>query len=314
MQNLRSLVSKLNDATREAMQGAATLCLSRTNYNIEIEHFLLKLLDSSTGDLACILNHFEVNRLRLTHELMQSMDKLKIGNERTPAFSFTLVKLLTEAWTLGSLEFGSEQIRSGHTILALISSEELLRPMHEISQELQKVNADALRKDFSKIVASSNEMAGSLAASKPSSGGADQAAFPIKRSAVRSPKMQAAASTPNAAGTTISEVLVSDLTLAPGTSQQVFSRSDFSGVDKLNIGFYGTIDQDFSNTNCLIWWAIPGASDYVAADSVRGDQFSFLNSGVVQITPYGNQLAIEFHNNGGQPVNYAQVTLYAVAR
>lgn len=31
------------------MEAAAGLCLSRTHYDVEIEHYLMKLLDSSDG-------------------------------------------------------------------------------------------------------------------------------------------------------------------------------------------------------------------------------------------------------------------------
>ena len=85
--NLKSLISKLNDPARSALEGAAGLCLSRTHYDIEIEHFLTKLLDSASGDFAAILKHFEVDKSRLTAELSRSMDKLKSGNARTPAIS-----------------------------------------------------------------------------------------------------------------------------------------------------------------------------------------------------------------------------------
>jgi type VI secretion system protein VasG len=74
-----------------------------------------------------------------------------------------VVKMMTEAWTLGSIDFGSGQIRSGYTILALVSNEELSRLVRETSRELQKVNADALKKDFDKITSTSNEDANALA-------------------------------------------------------------------------------------------------------------------------------------------------------
>src|ERR1039457_4429018 len=122
--NLKSLIGKLNDTVRGALEGAAGLCLSRTHYDVEIEHFLMKLLDSSAGDLACILRYFEVDRNRLSGELTRTLDKLKSGNARTPAMSPTLVKMMTEAWTLGSIDFGSGQVRSGYAILALVSNEE----------------------------------------------------------------------------------------------------------------------------------------------------------------------------------------------
>jgi type VI secretion system protein VasG len=56
--NLKSLIGKLNDATRNGLEAAAGLCVSRTNYNIEVEHYLLKLLDQTEDDLARILRHF----------------------------------------------------------------------------------------------------------------------------------------------------------------------------------------------------------------------------------------------------------------
>ena len=43
--NLKSLIGKLNDTTRSSLEAAAGLCLSRTHYDIEIEHYLMKLLD-----------------------------------------------------------------------------------------------------------------------------------------------------------------------------------------------------------------------------------------------------------------------------
>jgi hypothetical protein len=41
--NLRALVGKLNATSRNVLEAAAGLCLSRTHYDIEIEHVLLKL-------------------------------------------------------------------------------------------------------------------------------------------------------------------------------------------------------------------------------------------------------------------------------
>jgi type VI secretion system protein VasG len=155
--NLKSLIAKLNDQTRSALEGAAGLCLSRTHYDIEVEHFLTRLLDSSDNDFAAIVKHFEVDKSRLTTELSRSLDKLKSGNARTPAISPTVLKMLTSAWTIGSIDFDAGQVRTGFAILALVSDEELSRMMRDVSKEFQKINADALRKDLMGIVALSAE-------------------------------------------------------------------------------------------------------------------------------------------------------------
>jgi type VI secretion system protein VasG len=162
--NLKSLIAKLNDQTRGALEGAAGLCLSRTNYDIEVEHFLTKLLESSSGDFAAIIKHFEIDKSRLTSELARSMDKLKSGNARTPAISPTVLKMLTTAWTVGSIDFNAGSVRTGFVILALASDEDLARLMREVSKEFQKINADALRKDLLGIVALSQETTSSGAA------------------------------------------------------------------------------------------------------------------------------------------------------
>jgi type VI secretion system protein VasG len=155
--NLKALIGKLNEPARSALEGAAGLCLSRTNYDVEVEHYITKLLESSSGDFAAIIKHFEVDKSRLSADLARSLDKLKSGNARTPAISPTVLKMLTTAWTIGSIDFNAGQVRTGFTILALVSDEELARLINDVSREFQKINADALRKDLLGIVALSSE-------------------------------------------------------------------------------------------------------------------------------------------------------------
>jgi len=177
--NLKSLIGKLNDSTRNALESAAGLCLSRTHYDIEVEHYLLKLLDQAEGDFARIASHFGVDKSRLSAELNRSLDKLKTGNARTPALSPSVVKMMTEAWTIGSIDYNSGEVRTGFTLLALTSNDELRRLSREMSREFQKVDGDVLRKDFLSIVEGSTEQmvagvaapAGAPAGPKPAGAG-----------------------------------------------------------------------------------------------------------------------------------------------
>jgi type VI secretion system protein VasG len=155
--NLKSLIGKLNETTRHALEAAAGLCMSRAQYDVEIEHYLLKLLDAADSDLVAILKQFDVDKSRLTAELTRSLDKIKSGNARTPAFSPSLIRMFTEAWTIGSIDYGMAQLRSGLTVLALTGIEDLARIMRDVSKEMQKIPAESLRKDFLNIVAGSRE-------------------------------------------------------------------------------------------------------------------------------------------------------------
>jgi type VI secretion system protein VasG len=163
--NLRALIGRLNDESRRALESAAGLCLSRTHYDVEIEHYLIKALDDTAGDVAAILKHYGIDRSRLASELTRSLDKLKTGNARNPSFSPTLVKMFTEAWTIGSLEFNATKVRTGHLIVALRSVDELARLTQGVSKELEKIPAEGLKKELASIVAGSAEDVGAASAS-----------------------------------------------------------------------------------------------------------------------------------------------------
>ncbi|MCC6390384.1 MAG: type VI secretion system ATPase TssH [Bryobacterales bacterium] len=155
--NLKQLIGKLNDVTRNALEGAAGLCLSRTHYNVEIEHYLLKLLDYSDSDVAKILHQYGVDPSRLTAELGRSLDQVKRGNASTPSISPNIFKLMTEAWTYGSIDYGAAKVRSGFTLLALLANEELSRVALSFSKELQKIPVEGLKKDLMSVVSGSSE-------------------------------------------------------------------------------------------------------------------------------------------------------------
>ena len=84
--NLKSLIGKLNNTGRQALEAAAGLCVTRTHYDIDIEHLLLKLVEAENTDIQKILRHYEVDQARLTRDLTRGLDRLKTGNARTPAF------------------------------------------------------------------------------------------------------------------------------------------------------------------------------------------------------------------------------------
>ncbi|UCC71404.1 MAG: AAA family ATPase, partial [Gemmatimonadota bacterium] len=161
--DLKALIGRLNHETRGAVESAAGLCLSRTHYDVEIEHYLLKLLDDTDTDCAFILKHYGVDRSRLAKELTESIDRLKSGNARTPSLSPSLVKMLSEAWLMGSVDYGATQVRTGHTIVALATNDELSRLVKETSREFGKIPGESLRKDFAAVAASSVEEAGAPA-------------------------------------------------------------------------------------------------------------------------------------------------------
>jgi type VI secretion system protein VasG len=145
--NLKALVGKLNATCRRALEGAAGLCLSRTNYNVEVEHWLLKLIEAADGDLPRVLKHYDIDVSRVSRELTKALDQLKTGNARAPELSPEIVELMREAWSLASLDNDAPRIRSVHLLTALLSDRALAPRIRATSPTLAKLSAEQLAKE-----------------------------------------------------------------------------------------------------------------------------------------------------------------------
>ncbi|HME25577.1 MAG TPA: type VI secretion system ATPase TssH [Acetobacteraceae bacterium] len=174
--DLKQLVGRLNDPCRRALEAAAGLTLSRTHYNVEIEHWLVTLADRADSDVAAILRHYEIDQGRFATDLNRALEKLKTGNGRAPSLAPDIVELAKQAWLLASLEQGAGRIRSGHLLWALLADETLSRRAREASGQLLKINADALKRDFAAITANSAEAAEAQAAATGEPGAAGDGA------------------------------------------------------------------------------------------------------------------------------------------
>ncbi len=155
--NLKSLIEKLNSTCRGALESAAGLCMSQTHYEVDIEHFLIKLLDLSNTDLEKILRHFEINQDHLIADLTRSIEGFKTGNARTPALSPRIPKMIQDSWMTASIDFQAASVRSGHIILSLLSNEQTSRMLISSADAFKKISVETLEESLPDIVAGSAE-------------------------------------------------------------------------------------------------------------------------------------------------------------
>jgi type VI secretion system protein VasG len=168
--NLKSLIGRLDETLVRTLEAAAGLCLSRTHYNVEIEHWLAKLAETTDTDAAAIFKHHGIDASRLAKDLTRALDKLKTGNARAPALSVAVVDLARDAWLLASVDFGAAKARSGHLLLALLSDEGSRRLALDASSEFDKINAEQLRRDLASITSGTSEAGAAGAAGAASAG------------------------------------------------------------------------------------------------------------------------------------------------
>ncbi len=180
--DLKQLVGHLNDTCRRALDAAAGRTLSRTHYNVEIEHWLVTLADRPDDDISFILKHYEIESGRFATDLNRSLEKMKTGNGRAPSLAPEIVELVKQAWLFASLEKNAYKVRSGHLLWALLADETLARHARDASSQLLKIAPDLLKRDFEAITGNSAEAQEAGAAAAAEGGGAPgEAGAPMPR-------------------------------------------------------------------------------------------------------------------------------------
>jgi type VI secretion system protein VasG len=164
------LIKTLNPTCLNALQAAAGLCLSRTNPSVEVEHWLVKLIEVSDGDVKRIFHHFEVDPARLLADLTRVLDRFRTGNQRTPTLSLRIDQLIRHAWVLSSILYQTPKVRSGVLLLALLDDEEQRRLARDASRELGEIKVEVLQANLMQLVAGSSEEPGPAAESIASRG------------------------------------------------------------------------------------------------------------------------------------------------
>ena len=168
--DVKRLLEKLNEHTTRALETAAGFSISRTHYEVGIEHLLAKLMEDGAGDITQIFNHFDVKTGKLWEALLKQLDQFKDGNTGRPSFSPILLQLVESAWITASVHHGYSEIRSGALLEALIESESLhSMPYFDF---FAPINRDELRQNFVDIVGSSSENTPLARRMKPSADGA----------------------------------------------------------------------------------------------------------------------------------------------
>lgn len=155
--NLKSMVGKLNATCRRALEAAGGLCISRTNFHLELEHWMMKLAEVADGDFARIFKHYEIDPGTVTRELTRALDKLKTGASRGPELSLDVTDLMREAWTVSSLEYGANRVRSGYLLATLLTDRNLSPRVKGMSAELARIPAEQFYRDAKALLTGTSE-------------------------------------------------------------------------------------------------------------------------------------------------------------
>ena len=174
--NLKTLIGKLNETSRTAATRAAGICVSLGQFEVDIEHLFLALLEQPKSDFALIARQSGISVGMLEADLQAEIGRLKAGNTRTPVFSVRLPKLFENAWLIASLDIGSGravEIRSGHLLQALLTDPELSQLAFRGSKLFGKFDVEQIKHNLDKLAAGSQEAVAAQAPKEDDLGGGD---------------------------------------------------------------------------------------------------------------------------------------------
>lgn len=145
--DLPTLVKRLNLFSRQALEMAASECMSQQAAEITVSHVLIQMLAMPRSDLRVITRQGDIGMEELRQTLTVENYTTARSTDSYPAFSPMLVEWLKEGWLLASAEMQHSELRGGVLLLALLHS-----PLRYIppaaARLLTGINRARLQQDF----------------------------------------------------------------------------------------------------------------------------------------------------------------------
>ena len=170
--DLKSLLNKCNSYTTAALTTAAGQAVTRTHYEVSIEHLLLACLSNARSDLPLIFERYGLDQSKVSRLIEAALEDFRLGNSGRPVFSPLLIELLENAWLVSSVDLGFAEIRSGAVLLAFLHKPAVYA-QGNYAELLAPISRDELLREFPSLAQASEEsamLASSAEASKDGRG------------------------------------------------------------------------------------------------------------------------------------------------
>ncbi|EQA8545297.1 type VI secretion system ATPase TssH [Escherichia coli] len=145
--DLATLVKRLNPFAKQALEMAASECMSQQASEITVAHVLLQMLAIPRNDVRVIAERTGISAEDLRQALTVESYPGGRSAEGYPSFSPMLIEWLKESWLLASAQIQHSELRSGVLLLTLLHS-----PLRYIppaaARLLTAINRDQLQQDF----------------------------------------------------------------------------------------------------------------------------------------------------------------------
>lgn len=164
--DLAVLVKRLNPFAKQALEMAASECMSQQASEITVAHVLLQMLTIPRSDLRVIAERAGISVEDFRHALTMESYPGGRSAEGYPSFSPMLIEWFKESWLLASAQMQHSELRGGVLLLTLLHS-----PLRYIppaaARLLTAINRDQLQQDFAAWTKESAESVDLVAGQAP---------------------------------------------------------------------------------------------------------------------------------------------------
>ena len=166
----KSIIKRLTRPCTAALEAGVVQCVTARHYEVTLEHVMLALLDNADSDIAFLVMHYDLDPARLRQTLQRSLEDLRSGNAGKPTFSPMMLEWMQDAWTIGSVEYGFQKIRSG-VLFARLVQQPSKYSASNIGTYLEAIPKDDIKTNLTKILSGSKEDAEAQVAGTPGAAG-----------------------------------------------------------------------------------------------------------------------------------------------
>ncbi|WP_415257684.1 ATP-dependent Clp protease ATP-binding subunit [Thauera phenylacetica] len=152
-----ALFGKLNRVAYKAIEGATVFCKLRGNPYVELEHWVMQIVQAQDSDWHRIIKHYQVDMAVLARDLTSALDRLPRGATSITDLSENITNAIERGWVYGSLMFSDNAVRTGYLLLGMLKTTYLRNALYAISRQFERIRAEDLSEALVQVVSGSPE-------------------------------------------------------------------------------------------------------------------------------------------------------------
>ena len=154
---LKSLLGKMNNVCRTTLEAAIHFGVAKKKNSVELELWLIKLLEKKKTAISAILENYGVNISEVLQQIYLPAYHLTDNNSDVPSLDKELVDSIQKSWLVASVEFNSSSINSGHLFYVILLDPLAVGISSKLAKLFAHINTSELKEQFVEILKQSDE-------------------------------------------------------------------------------------------------------------------------------------------------------------